>query len=100
MATPHRLRAGAGGRLLLRVAAAPGRVLGAERPAALGTADPQSQQVPLARWVRGVVDECRPGVHGHEVADELQVTGLELHAKGDAWPLGQRIEVHEAGDLV
>ena len=58
-----------------RVAAAPNRVLGAERPARFGSADPQPQQVPLPGWVLGIVDECRAGVHRHEVADELHVPG-------------------------
>src|SRR5215469_9840019 len=70
-----------------RVSAAPDRVLGAERPANFGSADPQSQQVPLARWVLGVVDECRSGVQRHEVVEKLQVAHLELHAKSNAWSL-------------
>ena len=44
------------------------------------------------RWILGVVDERRAGVHRHEVVDELQVAGLELHAKSDAWSLRQRVE--------
>src|SRR5215472_16256494 len=83
-----------------RIAPAPDRVLGAERAADSGSTDPQSQQVPLMRGVLGVVDECRAGVHGHEVVDELQVARLELHAKSNTWPLRQRVEIQEAGDLV
>jgi hypothetical protein len=56
--------------------------------------------VPLTGWVIGIVDECRARMHRHEVVDELQVACLELHPESDAWPLRQRVEIHEAGDLV
>jgi hypothetical protein len=52
----------------------------------------------LARWVLGVVGECRPGVYRHEVVEELQVARLELHAKGNAWPFGQRLEISVTED--
>jgi len=39
-------------------------------------------------------------MHGYEVAHELQIPGLELHTEGDTWSLGQRVEIHEAGNLV
>jgi hypothetical protein len=70
------------------------------RAAGFGPADPRSQQVPLGRRVLGVAGERRAVMHRHEVVEELHIAGLDLHAKADAWSLRQRVEVHEAGDLV
>src|SRR6185437_16716125 len=100
IARPKRCAACASWLRLRRVAAAPGRVLGTERPTGFWSADPQSHHVPLARRVLGVVNECRAGVHRREVVEELQISRLESHAKSDARSLQQRVEIHETGDLI